>query len=107
LTPRHSAAELATVSGTDEEKAAFVQMQFAAQARYYREHHPDTSYDVILLDGLEVGRLYVARWSGRHRPAARLLQLRYRDDAAARTAVRGGSRRQAAPHPRRTLQSCP
>ncbi len=58
------AAELATVSWTDEEKAAFVQMQFAAQAQYYREHYPDTSFDVILLHAEAVGRLYVARWTG-------------------------------------------
>ena len=64
------AAELATVSWTEDEKAAFLQMQFAAQAQYYREHYPDASFDVILLDadagGLDaeaVGRLYVARWT--------------------------------------------
>ena len=56
------AAELASVSWTDEEKAAFVQMQFAAQAQYYREHYPDTSFDVILLGDEAVGRLYVSRW---------------------------------------------
>ena len=44
------------------EKAAFVQMQFAAQAQYYREHYPDTSFDAILLGDEAVGRLYVSRW---------------------------------------------
>jgi ribosomal protein S18 acetylase RimI-like enzyme len=58
------AAELATVPWTDEQKAAFVEMQSAAQARYYREHYPDTSFDVIVLDDEQVGRLYVARWTG-------------------------------------------
>ena len=38
-------------------------MQFAAQSRYYREHYPDTSFDVIVLDDQPVGRLSVARWS--------------------------------------------
>jgi ribosomal protein S18 acetylase RimI-like enzyme len=57
------AAELATVPWTEEDKAAFVQMQFAAQAQYYREHYPNTSFDVILLDAEAVGRLYVARWT--------------------------------------------
>ena len=56
------AAELAAVSWTDEEKAAFVQMQFVAQAQYYREHYPDTSFDVILLGAEAAGRLYVSRW---------------------------------------------
>ena len=44
------AAELAAVSWSEEAKAAFVQMQFAAQARYYRENYPSTSFDVIVLD---------------------------------------------------------
>ena len=57
------AAELAAVPWTDKEKAAFVQMQFAAQAQHYREHYPDTSFDLILLDEEPVGRLYVARWT--------------------------------------------
>jgi ribosomal protein S18 acetylase RimI-like enzyme len=57
-------AELAHVAWTDDEKAAFVRMQFAAQVQHYREHYTDTSYDVILLDGQPVGRLYVARWPG-------------------------------------------
>ena len=57
------AAELAAVSWTEDQKAAFVQMQFAAQAQYYREHYPDTSFDVILLGTEAVGRLYVSRWT--------------------------------------------
>jgi GNAT superfamily N-acetyltransferase len=45
------------------QKAAFVEMQFAAQAQYYREHYPNTSFDVIVVDGQQAGRLYVARWT--------------------------------------------
>ena len=57
------AAELAAVSWTEVEKAAFLQMQFTAQAQYYREHYPDTSFDVVLFDAEPVGRLYVSRWT--------------------------------------------
>ena len=57
------AAELAAVSWTDDEKATFLQMQFGAQAQYYREHYTHTSFDVILLGAEPVGRLYVARWT--------------------------------------------
>ena len=57
------AAELELVSWTEEEKAAFVQMQFVAQAQYYREHYPDTSFDVILFGAEAVGRLYISRWT--------------------------------------------
>ena len=56
-------SELAMVEWTDEEKMAFVEMQFRAQAQHYREHYPDTSFDVVLFDGEPVGRLYVARWT--------------------------------------------
>jgi ribosomal protein S18 acetylase RimI-like enzyme len=55
-------SELAMVAWTEQEKASFVEMQFRAQTQYYREHYANTSYDVILLDGQAVGRLYVSRW---------------------------------------------
>lgn len=55
-------SELAMVAWTEMEKSAFVEMQFRAQAQYYREHYPNTRFDVILLDAQAVGRLYVSRW---------------------------------------------
>jgi GNAT superfamily N-acetyltransferase len=54
-------AELARVDWTDEQKAAFVRMQFVAQDQYYREYYPDATFDVIVLEGQPVGRLYVKR----------------------------------------------
>ena len=46
----------------DAEKTAFVEMQFRAQVAVLpQEHYPNTSFDVIVLDGQEVGRLYVSR----------------------------------------------
>lgn len=53
--------ELAVTGWTDEQKAAFVAMQFAAQRKYYRDVYPDAAYDVIVVDGEDAGRLYVAR----------------------------------------------
>jgi GNAT superfamily N-acetyltransferase len=55
--------ELSVVDWPDTQKAGFLRMQFAAQHRYYHEHYHDTTWDVILLDGQPVGRLYVARWA--------------------------------------------
>ena len=55
--------ELSQVEWSDEQKAAFVRMQFAAQAQYYRDYYSTASFDVILCDGQPVGRLYVARWT--------------------------------------------
>jgi len=56
-------SELALVAWTDDQKTAFVEMQFAAQHRHYHEHYRDTTFDVILLDASAIGRLYVARWT--------------------------------------------
>jgi GNAT superfamily N-acetyltransferase len=55
--------ELAQVPWSDSEREAFLRHQFDAQARYYREHYPEASFGVVELDGVPVGRLYVARWA--------------------------------------------
>lgn len=59
--------ELAQVPWTDEQKAMFVDQQFAAQHEYWHAHYADTSWDVVEDDGKPVGRLYVARWPGEFR----------------------------------------
>lgn len=56
--------ELSLVPWSDEQKAAFLRRQFEAQDHHYRTHYTDTSYDVIVVDGVPAGRLYVARWPG-------------------------------------------
>ena len=55
--------ELALTDWDPAQKAAFVQMQFAAQHRYYQENYRQTTFDVILVGGQPAGRLYVARWA--------------------------------------------
>jgi ribosomal protein S18 acetylase RimI-like enzyme len=55
-------AELDLVDWDDEEKAAFVRMQFDAQCRHYAEFYAGTFFLVIVVDGEPAGRLYVARW---------------------------------------------
>lgn len=54
--------ELASVPWTGEQKEAFLEMQFGAQSRHYREHYPDADFLIILAEGRPTGRLYVARW---------------------------------------------
>lgn len=44
---------------TPEQKAEFVQMQFAAQHTQYREAFHDGRFDIVLVDGAPAGRLYV------------------------------------------------
>ena len=65
------ADELAQVPWSDEQKAAFVRMQFDAQRRDYDARHPDAEYDIILLDARPVGRL----WVGRDEEEIRLLDI--------------------------------
>jgi ribosomal protein S18 acetylase RimI-like enzyme len=53
--------ELAVVPWTDDEKTAFLDMQFAAQDVGYRQAYPDGEWLVIELDGRPIGRMILAR----------------------------------------------
>jgi GNAT superfamily N-acetyltransferase len=55
------AEEMAMVPWTDEERQLFVRSQFSAQQRHYAEKYTNANHDVILSNGGQVGRLYVAR----------------------------------------------
>jgi ribosomal protein S18 acetylase RimI-like enzyme len=57
------AEEMLLVDWNDEQKDAFVRMQFEAQDAYYRENYGSATFDVIEVDGEPAGRLYVARWA--------------------------------------------
>ena len=52
-------AELGQLNWDATQEDAFVRMQFEAQRRHYREHYPDASSDVVLVDGAPAGRLLV------------------------------------------------
>jgi ribosomal protein S18 acetylase RimI-like enzyme len=56
------AEELAQVDWTDAQKDAFLTMQFDAQHAYYQENYPRAAFDLILLDGQPIGRLYLDQW---------------------------------------------
>jgi ribosomal protein S18 acetylase RimI-like enzyme len=49
------------VDWTDEQKDVFVRHQFDAQHIWYRDHYEGAQFDVILVDGVPAGRLYVHR----------------------------------------------
>ncbi len=53
--------ELGMTGWNGEQRRAFVKHQFTAQDTHYREHYDDASFDLILIDGETVGRLYVSR----------------------------------------------
>jgi ribosomal protein S18 acetylase RimI-like enzyme len=54
--------EMALVDWDVGQKGAFLRMQFDAQDRHYRQHYTTAQFQVILLDGEPVGRLYVDHW---------------------------------------------
>lgn len=54
-------AELSQVVWPPGTKEAFLRQQFDAQRSEYDARFPDAEYDVILLDGRAVGRLWVGR----------------------------------------------
>jgi ribosomal protein S18 acetylase RimI-like enzyme len=53
--------ELAPVPWSAEQKAAFLEQQFAAQSAHYAQHRAAATTDVILVDGEPAGRLMVLR----------------------------------------------
>ena len=55
------AEELQVVPWTAEQKADFLRMQFDAQHKYYHMQYPNASYDLVVRDGIPIGRLYVDR----------------------------------------------
>ena len=55
------ADELALTPWTDEQRDSFVRWQFGAQQEHYAKTYPAANHDVIMSDGRQVGRLYVAR----------------------------------------------
>jgi GNAT superfamily N-acetyltransferase len=55
------AEEMALLPWTNEQRDAFIRWQFAAQQEHYAKHYPAADHDIIMFDGRQAGRLYVAR----------------------------------------------
>lgn len=53
--------ELSLVPWSEEQKKRFLRMQFEAQTAHYRNVFPRMSYQIILDDGKNIGRLLCAR----------------------------------------------
>jgi ribosomal protein S18 acetylase RimI-like enzyme len=65
------AQELAQVDWEEGQKEAFVRWQFERQDEEYRQRYPDARYDVILVDGVPAGRI----WVGSDAKQIRLLDI--------------------------------
>lgn len=55
------ADEMRIAPWNDQQKRAFVEMQFHAQKTHYETHYPACSFSIIERNGEPVGRLYVNR----------------------------------------------
>ncbi len=55
------AEEMARVPWSDEQRAAFLKMQFDAQLQHYQNNFPTASHHIIEHEGQAIGRLYVLR----------------------------------------------
>ena len=53
------AAELAQVDWDESQKDAFVRWQFEMQKQDYDARYPDARYEIILVDGVPAGRIWV------------------------------------------------
>jgi ribosomal protein S18 acetylase RimI-like enzyme len=53
--------ELAQVPWTGEQKQQFIRMQWEAQKNHYAAQHPKASHEVICVEGVSAGRLYLDR----------------------------------------------
>ncbi|HLY98862.1 MAG TPA: GNAT family N-acetyltransferase [Candidatus Angelobacter sp.] len=53
-------AELAQVPWTQEQKNAFVKMQFTAQKQHYKATHSNAAHQIICCNAEPVGRLYLS-----------------------------------------------
>ena len=53
------AAELAQVAWDESQKDAFIRWQYALQKQEYETRFPDARYEVILVDGVPAGRIWV------------------------------------------------
>jgi ribosomal protein S18 acetylase RimI-like enzyme len=58
-------AEMAVVDWDERTRMQFLDLQYRAQSHHYATNYPHAEYDVVLVDGVPAGRLYVDR-SGEH-----------------------------------------
>lgn len=55
--------ELALTDWDEAHKTAFIEMQFSAQHEYYTKNYRGAQFQIVVLNGEPIGRLYVDRWA--------------------------------------------
>lgn len=54
-------AEVEATGWSAEQQETFIRMQYEAQSQFYKTQYPTAQHDIILLDGIPIGRLIVER----------------------------------------------
>lgn len=75
--------ELATLDWTQQQKQAFLKMQFEMQHRYYKLHYKDARFELILKDNQVIGRLYTEYWQSQIRLIDIIILPNYRHQGIA------------------------
>lgn len=83
------AADLALLDWDDVQKEDFVRRQFDAQQRHYVEHYPDATFQVVVVGGQPVGRLYLASAADETRIVDIALLPDFRRQGVGTTLLRG------------------
>lgn len=96
------ATEMAYFPWTDDQKNAFLAMQFDLQRRHYRENYPNTEFAIILLDNNPVGRWYLQRRADNFHLIDISLLAEYRNQGIGRyllkNLIAGGQKEQKTVH---------
>jgi RimJ/RimL family protein N-acetyltransferase len=58
------AQEMAGVPWTDDQKEAFLRLQFNSQTNYYRDYYSGSEHSIVLFNDIEVGRVQVVEDEG-------------------------------------------
>lgn len=74
------AEEISVVPWTNEQRQAFIEMQFKAQQDHYKQKYPAADHDIITVNEMPVGRLYVAQLEDQIRIVDITLLPQYRRD---------------------------
>lgn len=69
--------ELALTDWSEEQKVAFLRMQFEAQHQHYQQHYAGASFDLVLDASEPIGRLYVDRSPERWADEIRLIDIAF------------------------------
>jgi len=82
------AEEMASVPWTAEQKTSFLKMQFTAQTEHYRAEHPAASHEVVCVNNVAAGRLYLDRSGGELHILDLTMLVEFRNRGAGTTVLR-------------------